>query len=559
MLLETASPMVEPQEQPSAGISSTATTLVRAASPARGAVAVAAIALLITAALAAPVLRAPAERLFGAQIVGRNHDPFTMMQQYLRPISVGMYTQPFTDLPGALFARAMNVVTAYTLLILLSFPLAAAAAYLLARYLALAPAGATLAALAYAFSPFHLAQAAYHVHIAQTQWFPLYLLTLFLCLDEPTPKRIAALIAATACVTLSNFYGGMIAAVITPVAAGAHWLARSGSDRRSTRRLLVTLGVLFGIAAAGIAYLRLVAPNVLANPAVVAFRRADLFRYSAKWWAYFVPPVANPLFGSAARRIWEHAGVGGGVLEQQVYLGWGIIALGLVALAHWLPRGRRSGSLAGVPVLIVIAAAACLCSLSPERSFGQFTIMRPSGALYLLVPMFRAYARFGVIVQLMAALLAGIGLDLLLRAGSRGRIASALLLLVVVGEYALWPSSLWHDVLPTAAHRWVARQPAGVRVLDCVKYTPAEASVPWLTGRQVVPAGGSFTDCTEPLLPGKLAAAGFTHVLVRRETAAGRWFASHPVPEGLRRLEQFGDSEVFAVPARVFPVPGVTP
>jgi len=301
-------------------------------------------------------------------------------------------------------------------------------------------------------------------------------------------------------------------------------------------------------------------PAVLADSAAVAFRRADLFRYSAKWWAYLVPPVQNPVLGDAARRLWLDAGVGGGMLEQQVSLGWGIVALGLVAAFRWLARDRQPAALVNVPILAAIAAAALLCSLSPERRIGPFTILRPSGLLYGLLPMFRAYARFGVIVQLMAALLAGIGADWLLRAGTRrGRIACAALLLLAVGEYAVWPPSLWRDVLPTAAHRWVARQPAGLRVLDCARPTPAERSVPWLTGRQLVPAGGEFEDCTQPQLPGKLAAAGFTHLLVRRETSTGRWFASHPAPEGLRLLEHFGDSEVFAVAAPPPSLPGKTP
>lgn len=516
----------------------------------RGAAAVAAVALAITAVIAAPVLLAPAERIFGLEMLGRNHDPFTVMLQFLRPIALGLYSQPVTDVPGALLARVMSPVSAYNALTLLSFPLAAATAYLLARHLALSTAGASLAALAYAFSPFHVAQAAYHVHIAQTQWLPLYLLALFRCLDEPTPREIGLLAAATGCVTLSSFYGGLIAAVITPVALVAYWLGRAGAGARSTRRLLVTAASLLLIAGSGLAYLWAVAPEVVTNPAAVAFQRADLFRYSARWWSYLLPPVAQPLLGDFARRIWLESGIGGGLLEQQVSLGWGIVALGLVAAWRWLARDRQPAALAGVPILAALAVAAFVCSLSPERRIGQFTIVRPSGVLYALVPMFRAYARFGVVVQLMAALLAGIGCDRLLHAGSRrGKIACAALLLVTAGEYAVWPPALWRDVLPTAAHRWVARQPAEVLVLDCAKASLAESSVPWLTGRQVLPAGGAYDNCTEPSLPGRLAAAGFTHLLVRRETTAGRWFASHPPADGLRRLEQFDDSEVFAISA----------
>ena len=110
------------------------------------------------------------------EIVGRHHDPFTAMEQFERPIRVGVYSQPVTDMAGALLARISGAVAAYNWLVLLSFPLSAIAAYLLARHLTLSPAGATVAAMAYAFSPFHIAQAAYHPHIAQIQWVPLYFL-----------------------------------------------------------------------------------------------------------------------------------------------------------------------------------------------------------------------------------------------------------------------------------------------------------------------------------------------------------------------------------------------
>src|SRR6202162_1671733 len=142
------------------------------------------MAAIVTVAIAAPVIRVPSERVFGMEIVGRHHDPFTVMEQFGRPISVGVYSQPVTDITGALLARISGAVAAYNWLVLLSFPLSAAAAYLLARHLALSSAGATVVARAYAFSPFHLAHAAYHAHIAQTQWVPLYLLALWRCLCD---------------------------------------------------------------------------------------------------------------------------------------------------------------------------------------------------------------------------------------------------------------------------------------------------------------------------------------------------------------------------------------
>ena len=484
------------------------------------------------------------------EIVGRHHDPFTVMAQLERPITIGVYSQPVTDISGALLARLSGGVAAYNWLVLLSFPLSAAAAYLLARHLALSSAGATLAAMAYAFSPFHVAHAAYHAHIAQTQWVPLYLLALWRCLDSSSPIAVVFLGVATTAVTLSNFYAGLITAVITPVAVAAYWLATC-RDTQSMRRLGITVGSLLLIAASGMAYASYAAGAVVVDRAAFAFSRTDLFRYSAKWWSYLVPPVEHPLLGATVRRFWTAVGVREGLLEQQVSLGWGIVALGLIAVFWWLVRDRQSASLARVPVLVIVAFAGLVCSLSPERAIGAFTFVRPSALLYHVVPMFRSYARFGVVVQLMAALLAGIGVDRLRRAGTkRAQFVCIGLVALAAGEYAVSPSALWRDVLPTTAHRWVVQQVDRVRILDCTPLNQESESVQWLTGYRVSLLGGSISDCTEPNLSQKLAANGYTHLLVRRDTADGQWFTDHPAPDGLHVAARFDDGQVFAVTAR---------
>lgn len=504
--------------------------------------AVSAVATVITAVMSAAVLRAPSERVFGKDIVGRHHDPFTVMQQFERPISVGRYSQPVTDITGALLARVTGPVAAYNWLVLLSFPFAAAAAYLLARHLALSRPAATFAALAYAFSPFHMAHAAYHPHIAQTQWVPLYLLALWRCLDAATPGAAAFLGIATMAVTLSNFYGGLIAAVITPVAVAAYWLVMRPVHRRPAHALIITVLTLVMIAACGLTYVWNAAQAVLTNREAFAFPRSDLLLYSARWWSYLVPPVAHPLVGAAAHRMWSGAGVREGLLEQQVSLGWGIVALGLIAIGRclWLIRNRQSACGVRVPILVAVAVTALVCSLSPL----------PSALLYGVVPMFRAYARFGVVVQLMAVLLAGIGVDFLRRAAShRAQTVCAALVALVAVEYAVAPHALSRDVLPTTAHRWVMKQPGEARTFDCTPLEQESVPVQWLTRDRVTLPGGSTSDCTEPNLPHKLAATGYAHLLVRRDTDDGRWFAAHPSHDGLRVAANFEDGQVFSVTA----------
>jgi hypothetical protein len=233
-----------------------------------------------------------------------------------------------------------------------------------------------------------------------------------------------------------------------------------------------------------------------------------------------------------------------------VSLGWGIVALGLIAVSRWLVRDRQPASLARVPVLVIVAVAALVCSLSPERTIGAFTFVRPSALLYHVVPMFRSYARFGVVVQLMAALLAGIGVDRLRRATTRAQIVCVSLVALAAGEYAVWPPALWRDVLPTTAHRWVVQQLDRVRVLDCTPLNQESESIPWLTGYRVTLLEGQTSDCAEPNLSQKLAATWYTHLLVRRRTADRHWLADHLPLDGLHVAANFDDGRVFAVVAR---------
>ena len=277
---------------------------------AREAVVVAALAVVLTGVIAAPVLRAPSERIFGMAIVGRHYDPFTVMEQFHQPIRWTAYLQPVTDLPGVVLAQYVGAVASYNALVLFSFPFAAVTAYLLARHCALSPIGAAGAALAVAFSPFHLAHAAYHPHVAQLQWLPLFLLALWRCLDWPTWRTTALLALAVAAVTLSNFYGGLIAAVIAPIALAAYWFFNMRRDTAAVHRLMVTCAALLVVAFAGAGYAFYVAGDLLRGESTLDFARGDLSRYSATWWSYLVPPVAHPWWGGLVRRAGTASGCG---------------------------------------------------------------------------------------------------------------------------------------------------------------------------------------------------------------------------------------------------------
>lgn len=500
------------------------------------------LALLATLLMALPVVMAPSERIFGSgEILSRadpNRDPLVVIDQFRTGRVPPPYLQPLTDLPGRVLARVFGPVIAYNLVVLATFPLAAAAAYLLGRHLLGSHLGALVTSLAYAFMPFHVMQAGGHPHIAQLQWLPLYFLALSRCLESPTMSRAGVLALSAAATALADFYAGFIIAVLAPVAILTFCLASPKPSASSRwRGVAVTALVLIGAGAMGAAVVRLLLPDVMAKADALGFPRADLFSWSAKWWSYLVPPADHPLWGGRVRDFWTERGVGADLLEhQQVSLALSLLLLALVPLWRFArdPRPRTTPPLA--PALALLGAAALFCSLSPERTIGSFTFVRPSALLYELAPMFRAYARFGVVVGLVTSLLAGLGAALLWQSRGRERMAAIGLVALAFIECAPFLARGSRDVLPTHAHRWLAHQPGPARVLDCVepaRFTDTLAAP--VLGHEITFLGTTgIDDCGEAGLGTRLAALGITHVIVRRDTSVGRWrtqdpasFASH--------------------------------
>jgi hypothetical protein len=509
------------------------------------------LSVALTLLMAWPVVRSPRTMLFGRELAGRHHDPFTVMQQFAAGGAPAPFRQPLTDDVGVWLARGVGPVAAYNLLVLASFPLTSLATYLLAYYLIGSASGALVAALAFTFNPWRMAQASYHVHIVQTHWMILYLLALFAAIDRPTAWRGALLIMAVACLTLSNDYGGLIGAVITPVALPAYWLSH-GRDLK-WRGLILPVVCLVAAVVGALAVILWSAPALLTAPERFAFSIDDLGRYGAQWWAYLIPPVDHPLFGRISRGALGEWRFSPGILELQLAPGWALTALALFATA--LAGLGVSAPDRTARVMLAVAAIGAwsfVASLAPPSPGCLPTSLTPSCLVYRVLPMFRGYARIGMVTSLSIALLAGYAIARFRqeRTGwfgapaSRWLVAGALALVVIEA----WPfPGRARDVLPTAAHRWLSERAEPVRALDCTPWTLADASLGWLMGKSITAVTSPFEGCDEPELVHKLAALGFTHVITRTSEQAS-WEPELP-PAGLQSAIAFPDSRVYAVVA----------
>jgi hypothetical protein len=505
-----------------------------------------ALGLALTMAMAWPVVLGPAEMVFGREIVGRHHDPFTVMMQMAGSGPALPYVQPATDWLGWLLARVLDPVVAYNVLVLSTFPLALAAAYALARYLFASRLAALVAGAAFAFAPLHLAHAAYHPHVAQTHWLPLYLLALVAAIDRPTRPRAVWLALACGGLVLSNFYAGLIGAVITPFVLPVYWWV-SPRAARGARNLLAPAAVLGALAIAGAAAVRTVAPEVFAQPAF-ATQASDVARYSARWWAYLVPPVEHVAFGEWASAVFGRAGESIALVEQQVYVSYAVVVLAAIASAAAVARWRSEPQWRPVLLVIPLALAAVALSLGPGRAPCAPGSWIPACLFHDVAPMFRAYARFAFVTHLSLAIAAGAGVVLLARRSRAGAVVAAGLLLVAGFEY--WPMpARARDVLPTMAHRWLMGQPADQLTLDCMPPRTRDAQVSWLMRRPIRFLGQDVPDCTAPDLAPILSALGYTHILIRQPR---NW--PDDMGAGFAVAADFPDSRVYAVTAAAPPV-----
>ena len=350
------------------------------------------LATVVTLVMAWPVVLNPAHLIYGREIVGRHPDAYTVIHQFGTTGTSGLYAQPLTDLPGWLLARAVDPVVAFNIIVLLSFPLTAMATYALARSLTGSHGAGLVAGFAFAFSPIHLAHAAYHPHIAQIQWIPLYFLALIALVDRVSIGRIAGLILACAGLVLSNYYAGLTGAVMSPVVLIAFWAIRPDADRNL--RPLVWPGlVLLLLAVGGSAILWRARPEVFADASTVAFPIEDVAFYRARWWAYLTPAVDHPFLGRWAASVFGSKGINLQLTEEQLFLGYALLLLAAVALLFASFRWLSDTRWRFVPALAVVGVVALLVSLGPISGSCEPASLAPACLIFRGAPMFRAFAR----------------------------------------------------------------------------------------------------------------------------------------------------------------------
>ena len=388
-----------------------------------------------------------------------NETSYTYLVNF--PFSRPLKTNPIdflTVLPAVGLARVTNAVFAFNFILFLSFLLSGLFMYALIYLLTKSAIPSIIAGLAYMVLPYHLAMSQYHFTLARIEVFPLFLLALVWFLKHPRWYNVGWILLAQFISFAVNPHYGLFNFLILLVFL-AVWLfyrPNKGWSKPKWARVGSAFTIAFLAAATGLPrFLSTIQKN-----AEVAFGKPfeQLYAYSARVWDYFLPPIQHPLLGKLTNGFimshihdsyWH---------EQTLYLGW--ILLGLAGLGVWrlwrsrAPENRFLGIL-----LPLMAMGGFLFSMPPTVEILGAQVPMPGFFLHYLFPVFRVYARFGVVVATAVVVLAGLGIAWVLERVRWKKTLGMAIGALILFEFVNIPPAHYVDLSKTPpVYEWVAQQ-----------------------------------------------------------------------------------------------------
>lgn len=518
------------------------------------------------------------------------------------------------DSLGKWLSILVNEIFAYNFIILLTFLLSSIAMYLLVHYFTKNKLAGFFSGIIYAFSPYHFAHAFQHICLVNIQWMPLYILTLFK-LDEERRYGWAILCGGfLALNTFSHYQYGYSMVVFTVVfVMWRAWQSIRGRKLSSyqvdklTRKqvnkwtgfhsfkvvlvaVVVALAIILPFTHNIFKAVLVSSPGKPIDEGGFSRPLEDLFMYSAQFFHYLIPSGDNPLIGGFIRNFIKiyHP------VEQTLYLGWVGIILSVVAIRQWRRKNREQRLQAtgckpqaieqtsiqanwptrtqkAVSFFLFAGIMALIFSHAPWTDIGPFRIFFPAYFMYKIAPMFRIYARFGILVMLSVSVLAGIGLAGLLQKikfPKRQGILVAVITLLVFVEFApTLPAPIVDAVNPPPVYEWLSQQEGDFVIVEYPLETDYEYLF-WQRIHQKKLVNGArpgtyadqvrkkIVDILKPETPGILKYLGAKYVILH----PAKYLESEDAPvigevpdiskqKGLKLVKAFDDARVYTITA----------
>ena len=378
-----------------------------------------------------------------------------------------------------------EMVLSFNIQMLLSFILAGIIMYYLVLYLTGEVFVSLFAAFAYAFCPYHFARAWQHLGLAQIQWMPLFIFTL-IKLREKSDNRntLFAILALFLVFSFELHY-----AYFMYIVAVLFLIYYTLSNRKFNSAyfnviwrlcLVLVIGAFFVLPTSAMTGIRQM--FFKKSTAIVSVWSAirpfeDLFAQSARPLSYFLPATTHPIFGKFAEYFVGSPLYGESFTEHTLYLGWIPLLLTFFAFRQW--RKNKKLRITNyesritnfyVGFFLLLAVASWFLSQPPWWKIGQFKVYMHTFFLYKIVPIFRAYCRFGIVLMLAVAVLAAFGLKFILEKYKSRKLKltiTTLFCVLMFFEFWNYPPFKVIDVSRISeAYYWLKSQPGDFAIAE---------------------------------------------------------------------------------------------
>ena len=394
--------------------------------------------------------------------------------------------QPVLDFIIFFLSDIFGEIFAYNLLIILGFVLTAASTYLLVYYITRHHLASIFAGFIFGFSPYMIAHAiAGHIGLSVMNFFiPVYVWALIKAAKEKNIKNSVICGVLFIFLAFSCIYNGYIILFFTCYLF-CFELFRLFREKEFKFDIILRWGLMMFIALGVVALFEKYVLYESSGSILIHRPFKELFIYSAKPWNYMLPSVYNPFFGDTVRSFSDRLLMGSNYTEQTLYLG--LIPLILACYIIFKAIKRRGlntdKAISDRKSFVVFFATSALVmmifSAPPFLPLGSFKIEHgeiitkyklyfPSYFLYKIAPMFRVYARFGVLVLLCVSVLSAVGFASIyenIKTKKKKVIFSVSVFLLLIVEFASIPKFIDIKYTPPV-YKWLAEQKEDFTVVE---------------------------------------------------------------------------------------------